>query len=209
MNNTLVNNNITFNGCFNLILGNMFSGKTTELMRRYRRYTIGGKKCFLVKYKNDVRYDKNMIASHDNVKVMATSCEKLCEVDTMISNYDVICIDEIQFYTDAQIFCEKWANEGKIVEACGLSGTFNRTLFPVISELIPLAENVKFLKAICADNGNEASFTKLLSLDNDNIEQIGGAEKYKSVDRKTYFENNVTKYKESLDDLLKLKNISD
>ena len=38
------------NGHIELIIGPMFSGKSTELMRRVTRYQIGGKRCLLIKY---------------------------------------------------------------------------------------------------------------------------------------------------------------
>jgi thymidine kinase len=171
----------------------MFSGKTSELIRRYNRYKIGGKKCLMIKYKNDDRYDSEMVVTHDNIKVNAIVCEYLYEADNQIHKYDVICIDEVQFYKDANIFCDKWANDGKIVEACGLNGTFNRTPFPMISLLLPLAEDIVFFKAICRETGEDAVYSKLnMDLDSsneNNTEIIGGSEKYDSVDRKTFFEN--------------------
>ena len=185
----------TVNGSIHLILGNMFSGKTTELLRRYRRYKFSGKSCIAIKYTNDTRYDTNyddpMVITHDNMKVEAIACKCLHEVNEQIKDYDVICIDEVQFYTDAPEFCEKWANQGKIIEASGLSGTFNRTPFPVISNLIPLAETLIMLDAICEKTGNRAPFTKLL-IENTTggVEIIGGADKYAPVDRGTYFEQN-------------------
>ena len=39
-------------GKLNLICGPMYSGKTSELCRRYTRYKLAGKKCLLIKYKN-------------------------------------------------------------------------------------------------------------------------------------------------------------
>lgn len=38
-------------GNIQLIFGPMFSGKSTELMRRVNRYQIAGKKCLLIKWK--------------------------------------------------------------------------------------------------------------------------------------------------------------
>ncbi len=180
---------VTFKGSFNLILGCMFSSKTSELMKRYRRHVIGGKKCIAIKYKYDTRYDADMVINHDGIKIDAIACEHLIEVDDMVVGYDVVCVDEIQFYKDAHVFCEKWANEGKIVEACGLSGTFNRTPFPVISRLVPLAEDIVVLKAVYAGTGESASFTKLLvskGVQND-IELIGGADKYRPVTRYEHY----------------------
>lgn len=187
----------TYTGKLNLILGCMFSGKTSELISRYNRYTIGNKKCIMIKYKNDTRYDDKMIVTHDNIKVDAVVCDKLVEVDDLhiVSDYDVICVDEVQFYTDAPVYIEKWANLGKIVEACGLNGTYDRKPFPVISNLIPMAENISFLTAICRETGELASYSKLTVVDKRNHnenddstnERIGGAESYSAVDRLTYF----------------------
>jgi thymidine kinase len=188
-------NNLEFNGSINLILGNMFSGKTSELIRRYRRHKISGKSCIIIKYKFDTRYDDSMIVSHDNIKVDAVACINLIEVDEIIKKYDVICIDEVQFYKDAHIFCDKWANQGKIIEASGLSGTFNRTPFEVISKLVAKAETCIMLNAILAGTNNNAPFTKLIVDNKDGgTELIGGADKYTPVDRKTFFDNNSEKY---------------
>ena len=178
----------TYSGSINLILGPMFSSKTSELIRQYKRNILGGKKCIMIKYANDTRYSKNEVITHDGISVTAFNCKKLEEVDKIVFDYDVICIDEIQFYSDGDIYCDKWANMGKNVYACGLNGTFKRTEFPVISKLLPLVENIIFLKAVCKENGNDAVYSKLnMDITNDNIEIIGGSEKYSAVDRKTFF----------------------
>ena len=206
---------LTFNGQIQLILGNMFSGKTSELLRRYRRYKIAGKSCILIKYKGDVRYDDKMIVTHDGAKIEAKvlTCALLSEVNSNIIHYDVICIDEIQFYKDAHIFCDLWANKGKIIIASGLSGTFNRTPFPIISRLIPLAESVDVLNAICVPTAKEASFTKL-TIENTTggTEIIGGAEMYIPVDRKTFFVTDADKQKyldTIINNFIELKNCHD
>lgn len=55
----------TNDGEIQLILGPMFSGKSTELLRRIRRYTVAKRKCAVIKYNKDSRYhDKNM-STHD------------------------------------------------------------------------------------------------------------------------------------------------
>ena len=40
-------------GKLNLILGPMYSGKTSTLLSRYLRYKVAGKNCLLIKYKED------------------------------------------------------------------------------------------------------------------------------------------------------------
>ena len=48
-----------------LIIGPMFAGKSTELLRRVKRHEISGKSCLYVKFAADVRYDASSIATHD------------------------------------------------------------------------------------------------------------------------------------------------
>lgn len=48
-----------------VILGPMFSGKTTELLRRIRRFTIANKKCVVIKYNKDNRYSQDCMSTHD------------------------------------------------------------------------------------------------------------------------------------------------
>lgn len=180
------------NGKLYLIIGCMFSGKTSELINRYYRYTIANKKCLMIKYINDTRYDKEYTTTHDGKKVKGLCCKYLKEANDDIKNYDVIFIDEVQFFDDAHKYCELWTLEdNKIIIACGLNGTFNRQPFEIISKLIPLANDITFKTAICKETGKEAIYSKLLGNNinnkNNNIEVIGGTEKYIAADRETFF----------------------
>lgn len=177
-------------GRLNLIIGPMYSGKTSELLSRYLRYEIAGKKCLLIKFKNDDRYDKDKIVTHNLFKQDALSCSELKSFDNIVKDYDIILIDEIQFYPDANIFCNKWANEGKIVEASGLNGDYQRKPFNQISLLIPLCDNIKHLVAVDKVDGNDAPFTCRLSNDNRQT-LIGGKDIYEAMNRE-----NFTKYSE-------------
>ena len=185
-----MSNELTYSGKLKLILGPMWSSKSSALIRDYNRYTIANKRCFMIKYSKDTRYDDASVTTHDGVKVNAFPCTHLFEADHLVKNYDVICIDEIQFYKDAFIFCDKWCNMGLIVIACGLNGTFNRTPFPVISRLIPLAENITFRTAICKDTGDDAVYSNInIKVPENEVEIIGGAELYNAVDRRTYYKD--------------------
>lgn len=53
------------NGEIQLIYGPMFSGKTSELIRRIRRYTSAKRRCIIIKYSRDIRYDDVKISTHD------------------------------------------------------------------------------------------------------------------------------------------------
>ena len=174
-------------GKLNLIIGPMFSGKSTILLTRYRRYRIAGKRCLLVKYAKDNRYDNSeeMLVTHDQIKYKAVSCQHLSEIEELVKEHDVICIDEIQFYPDASETCDRWANGGKIVETCGLSGDFRRQPFPQISTLIALCDDIQHVKAVCEATGIDAPFSKRLTSEEEQ-EVIGSTDKYKAVSRSEY-----------------------
>lgn len=176
-----------YSGSIRLYIGCMWSGKTSAVIEAYNRHVIGRRKCLLVKYTNDTRYSDNGVITHSGIiKETNIKCQYLYEIDHIVRNYDVVCIDEIQFYKDAAIFCDLWANDGLIIEAGGLSGTFQRKDFKVISDLIPKAELIIWKMAVCCETGKDAVFT-LRTTSEKSMEVIGGIDKYKAVDRKTYF----------------------
>lgn len=53
-------------GFIEVVYGPMFSGKTTELMRKLRRYAHAKKKCLAVSFEGDKRYtNTDSICTHD------------------------------------------------------------------------------------------------------------------------------------------------
>ena len=55
-----------FEGRIDLIIGPMFSGKSSELQRIVRRYNIANKTCVIVNYYLDSRYIQGDLAiTHD------------------------------------------------------------------------------------------------------------------------------------------------
>lgn len=181
------------NGQIQLIIGPMFAGKTTELFRRINRYS--NKNCICFKHISDNRYDSNSIVTHDDQSISAISCKKLFDYILRISKYDIIGIDEGQFFPDLTDFCEKMANSGKTVIVAALNGDFKRNPFLNISNLIPLAEEILHLKAICTSCNSfqtSASFTyrKPLSCKESSEDTqiiIGGKDLYLPVCRSCYF----------------------
>ena len=158
-----------------LILGPMYSGKTTELFRVVERYNISKKKCTIIKYAEDTRYGHNAY-THNLQEMPAISTLNLMSVD--ISNYDVIGIDEGQFFPDIFEFILK--NQNKIIIIAGLDGDFRREPFLNLLKLIPYANKVKKLNAICMKCFNKASYTKRISEEME-IKVIGGKDKYLAV----------------------------
>lgn len=72
----------------------------------------------------------------------------------------MIGIDEGQFFSDCVEFAEQWANRGKIIVISALDATFERKAFGNILALVPLAEQVIKLNAVCMSCHKEGSFSK-------------------------------------------------
>ena len=66
-----------------------------------------------------------------------------------IKLFSVIGVDEGQFFMDVVEFADQAANRRKVVLVAALDGTFDRKKFNRILELIPLAEHVTKLNAVC------------------------------------------------------------
>ena len=82
-------------------------------------------------------------------------------------------------------FCEGVANTGKTVIVAALDGDFTRSGFNDILNLVPLAESVVKLNAVCMMCFETASFTKRISNET-SLEVIGGADKYIAACRKCH-----------------------
>ncbi|XP_044103267.1 thymidine kinase, cytosolic isoform X1 [Neovison vison] len=204
-------------GQIQVILGPMFSGKSTELMRRVRRFQVAQYKCLVIKYAKDTRYSSSF-STHDRNTMEALPANLLRDVAQEALGVAVIGIDEGQFFPDIVEFSETMANAGKTVIVAALDGTFQRKAFGTILNLVPLAESVVKLTAVCMECFREAAYTKRLGSEKEvaptclpggagwgeagrrrappqsapsasrgQVEVIGGADKYHSVCRLCYF----------------------
>ena len=178
------------NGSLHLIIGPMFSGKTSELIRLKNRATVAKKNCLVIKYNKDDRYDNDKLATHDDIKSDAIRSLGNDLLDTIknihdLNRYDNIFIDEIQFYTDGADVCDQLADQGFEVVVCGLQGNFKRQPFGCIPNLVSYADKITHLTAIDAENGEDAPFTARVSSETEE-EVIGGTDKYIAVSRKNH-----------------------
>lgn len=172
-------------GQIQVIFGPMFSGKTTELLRRIKRYQVANHSCMVIKYEKDNRYDADGVATHDRQTLRASACSELAHIKTKAMDYSVLGIDEGQFFPDIVDFSEEMAGHGKVVIIAALDGTFQRKGFGPILNLVPLAESVVKLNAVCMHCYKDAAFTKRLGTEK-KIEVIGGADKYMAVCRECF-----------------------
>ena len=101
------------------------------------------------------------------------------------STANVIAVDEAQFFTGLRPFVERALSHGKHVILAGLDGDYRQQVFGEILSLIPLADNVIKLSALCmvCKDGTEGPFSKRLTSDTCQ-ECVGGASEYAAVCRK-------------------------
>lgn len=157
---------MNYEGRIEVVFGPMFSGKSSELIRRVKRHQIAKKECLVLNYSKDNRYsNEDACVTHDQNMLKAIKTNLLQQVDNLIASADVIAIDEGQFFEDLVEYADKWANLGKIVIIAALDATFQMKPFGNICELLPLAENVKKLSAVCLDCGEKAAFTRRVTND--------------------------------------------
>jgi thymidine kinase len=192
------NNNIlipmtTSSGKLELIIGNMFSGKSTELIRRYNREKTLQKKIMVVNYYLDSRYslDDNIV-THDKNSIYGIKLTKLYTLlePDILKKYDSFFIDEGQFFTDLYSVVSTLVDiHHKHVVVAGLDGDYNRKCFGELNSLIPICDTVDKYSAYCnkCNNGTYGPFTKkLLSNTGESVIEIGGKELYIPVCRYHY-----------------------
>lgn len=173
-------------GKIKLILGPMFSGKSTRLIEIVRKYAFKNKKTIMIKYFGDQRYsEKSEVVTHDLIKYDSIDCKNLRDSFEILKKYDVIGIDEGQFFPDLVEVCEELALLKKIVIIAALNGDFRMEPFPVISKIISKADKIKLLKAYCFNCHKDANFSLRIVKSNETV-LIGAGEAYKPACRECH-----------------------
>lgn len=167
-----------------IIIGSMYSGKSTELIRRMNRFKSIGMKCLIVNHTKDTRVDGDFIQTHDGKKINAVKTDDIILLNT--KPYDTIAIDEAQFFTNLLPAVSIMLQHNKHVIVAGLTGDYQRQKFGEILDLIPIADDVTFTRALCqkcAHPNKLASFTKRISNEKETISVVS---KYVAVCRQCF-----------------------
>jgi thymidine kinase len=178
-------------GKITVYIGPMFASKSSHLIGDIDRHRITKKSCVIVKYAKDDRYDdkakNNGIVTHANQEYSLVPIIKTETLSSILPDlrckYDVIGIDELQFFPDSVEITQILANEGKIVICAGLDANFLGRPFSRIGEMIAISEEVIKLKAICMKCYADASFSAKIGGDHNKIIEVGGDDKYIAVCR--------------------------
>jgi len=184
---------MNYNGELNVVIGPMYSGKSTELLRIYNKYKRNYK-ITVINHNTDIRYGENSVNTHNKDYIPCISVKELKDTNIInkINNVDVILIDEGQFFDDLYSFCKDIVdNYKKIIYVFGLSGDSNREKFGQILDLIPICDNITHLKSICniCCDVNNASFTLRKTTNKEQV-LVGGYDEYMAVCRVCWLNNN-------------------
>lgn len=195
----------TETGYLELIIGPMYSGKTSRLVEIYKQYKFCNISVAVINHSIDNRYDEDLLSTHDQVKIPCIKTEKLLDIWTdnidleqdislvprikdkfKVSTSSVILINEGQFFPDLEEFVKLLLVNDKKVYVCGLDGDFERKKFGQILDLIPLCDKITKLTSLCSicKDGTPGIFSKRLSFEKE--QTLVGSSNYIPVCRKCY-----------------------
>lgn len=171
-----------------VVLGPMFSGKSTYALSYIRRQRVIGKKVLVMKPNIDVRYsEENILVTHDREKtpcMMWNVHETLNPAISEVQTSDCIVLEEAQFFVGLKnfvIYALRVFHKNILV--VGLDGDASQYPFGEVLECIPWATHVTKLNAFCrrCSDGTLGPFTRKIDLAISQQVDVGGSEKYESV----------------------------
>lgn len=192
-----------------VIIGPMFSSKSSTLLSEINRYKYVTDKILVINSILDKQRHEDMeinaqglgvMKTHDNKTFPAIMLNNLSELKSnrfFNSKYnyaDIIVIDEAQFYSDLYEFLHYELHNiqfTKMFIVAGLSSDYNMLPIGDITKIIPMADDIIKLSALCVycKDGTPASFTKLIKIDNTIINGnviVGAKESYSPCCRKHF-----------------------
>ena len=147
------------------IVGAMFAGKTSELLKRILWAEHQGKKILVIKPKIDNRYAVELISTHNNLSHQCYPMTDWKEINLKFSinknNIDVLFLDEVQFMAPKETIknIENYLNLGVDVICAGLDQDSRGKPWETSSFLLGLSDKITKIYGICNVCGSEATKT--------------------------------------------------
>ena len=174
-------------GWIEVICGSMFSGKTEELIRRLKRAQFARQKVEIFKPTVDIRYDDEMVVSHDSNEIRSTPVPAAANIPILADGCDVVGIDEAQFFDDEIVrVCNDLANKGVRVIVAGLDMDFKGNPFGPMPNLMATAEYVTKVHAVCTRTGNLAQYS-YRKAKSDDLVLLGEVDEYEPLSRAAFY----------------------
>ena len=175
-----------------IIIGPMFSGKTSKLVEVYKQCKFCNIGVLVINHIHDKRYHDSLMSTHDQNMI---ECIQITDLNEVWSNAyfhqeytssQVILINEGQFFQDLYASVTKMLSDNKKIYVAGLDGDFERNKFGQVLDLIPLSDMVYKIHSLCSlcKNGTHGIFSKRLSSEKE--QTVIGSDNYVPVCRNCY-----------------------
>ncbi len=188
-------------GKLEIIMGTMFSGKTSYLLNKIALFVELNLKVLYINIDFDDRSElefstHNPIFNSSDFK----NKDKMIENLTMskvrdfsnitFESYDIIMIDEAHFFEDIIKFTKKLLDNKKHVIIATLIADYKGNKFGKVLDLIPICDEVVRLESYCIECSkqkkiNKAIYSKRITKNKESID-IGCSDKYIAVYREHY-----------------------
>ena len=172
-------------GCFVLVTGPMFSGKTRScIVLTDTEACIPGTIVLYIRPECDARAGQRGIIAHSGDEIRPEHvivAKKLVDVDARkIEEAHVIFIDEGQWFEDLD-HAASWAARGKRVFVAALNGDRDRKPWPNVVKIMGLVTNIVFQHGICRRCGKKSCYSHDKIGDDDSEVVVGGEERYEGL----------------------------
>ena len=170
-------------GTLETIVGAMFAGKTSELLKRILWAEHQGKKILVIKPIIDNRYSETFIQTHNDLSHQCFPMNNWNDVNNKFeinsNNFDVLFLDEVQFMnSDKTIFnVENYLNLGVDVVCAGLDQDSRGKPWETSSFLLGLSDKITKIYGFCNVCGIEATKT-FRKIEGGERTQVGSADIY-------------------------------
>lgn len=190
-------------GYLELILGPMFSGKTSTLKKIYDQCMYCSIPIMVINYSGDKRYSsEDVMSTHDKIMIPCIMANSIIEItenhSEKVSNAEVILINEGQFFTDIEHVIPLVEDLHKRVYICGLDGDFQKNKIGSLFDLIPFCDNICKLKSLCSEcrDGTPGLFSYRITNEVDQV--VIGVDNYKPLCRVCYRRLTIEKHSATL-----------
>jgi len=190
-------------GYLELILGPMFSGKTSTLKKIYDQCMYCSIPIMVINYSGDKRYSsEDVMSTHDKIMIPCIMANSIIEImenhSEKVSNAEVILINEGQFFADIEYVIPLVEDMHKRVYICGLDGDFQKNKIGSLFDLIPFCDNICKLKSLCSEcrDGTPGLFSYRITNEVDQV--VIGVDNYKPLCRVCYRRLTIEKHSATL-----------